>query len=63
MKILSGLQRKDEHLFEGGQILDPEEGKAYRCRMRLAPDGRTVKVTGYIGISLLGRSEQWTRKE
>jgi uncharacterized protein (DUF2147 family) len=31
--------------------------------MRLAPDGRTVKVTGYIGISLLGRSEQWTRKE
>ncbi|HEU4708729.1 MAG TPA: DUF2147 domain-containing protein [Methylophilaceae bacterium] len=63
MKILDGLKRKDEYLFEGGQILDPEEGKTYRCRMRLAPDGKTVKVTGYIGISLLGRSESWTRQE
>jgi hypothetical protein len=63
MKILSALRRKGARLFDDGEILDPEDGKTYRCRMEIAPDARTLDVTGYIGISLLGRTERWTREE
>ena len=47
-------------LWEHGQIYDPENGKDYRCKMTLtSPD--VLRVRGYIGISLIGRTEIWTR--
>jgi uncharacterized protein (DUF2147 family) len=63
MRILTGMRRKDAHTFEGGEIVDPDDGKVYRCRMRLSEDGRTLEVTGYIGVSWLGESEIWRRAE
>jgi uncharacterized protein (DUF2147 family) len=63
MKILNGLRRKSDGNYSGGEILDPESGRTYRCSMTLSPDGRTVKVTGYLGLALFGRVEQWTRME
>ena len=47
----------------GGQILDPHNGKIYRCYISLLEGGRKLKVRGYIGFALLGRTEYWQRME
>lgn len=49
-----------EDEWEGGKIYDPESGKTYNCIISLK-DRSTLKVRGYVGISLLGRTELWTR--
>ena len=43
-----------------GTIYDPKNGKEYSCRIEMK-DGNTLKVRGYIGISLIGRTDTWTR--
>jgi len=49
-----------DNLWERGRIYDPENGKDYRCKMTLtSPD--VLRVRGFIGISLIGRTEIWTR--
>ena len=45
----------DDEVYKGGEIYDPESGKTYNCKMNL--DGNKLKVRGYIGISLFGRTE------
>lgn len=62
MKILKGL-RRDGEVYSGGEILDPDDGKVYKCRLRLTDGGRKLEVRGYIGISLFGRSQSWLRQE
>lgn len=47
--------------WDGGKILDPVNGKEYSCKMHLEAGGRKLVVRGYIGVSLLGRSQIWTR--
>lgn len=49
--------------WEGGDILDPENGQLYRVRLMLSPDGRRLDVRGYIGTPLLGRTQTWLRVE
>ena len=46
--------------WNSGKIYDPESGKIYHCYLSLK-DKNTLKVRGYIGVSLLGRTETWTR--
>jgi uncharacterized protein (DUF2147 family) len=48
--------------FGGGDILDPDTGSVYRCRFHLEKDGSILVVRGFIGISLLGRSQTWHRQ-
>jgi uncharacterized protein (DUF2147 family) len=62
MIILSGL-REDGEEYSGGEILDPKNGKTYRCKMALTDQGTKLDVRGYIGISLLGRTQTWVRQE
>ncbi|NCI46966.1 DUF2147 domain-containing protein [Sediminibacterium soli] len=57
--ILRDFSFKNEE-WSGGYVYDPANGKEYKCYMKLK-DQKTLSVRGYIGISLLGRTEEWTR--
>lgn len=50
----------DEDEYEDGTIYDPNNGKTYSCYMKLT-GMNTLEVRGYIGISLIGRTEVWNR--
>ena len=45
------------------QILDPDDGKVYRSKLRLIQNGRQLSVRGYTGVPMLGRSQTWLRQE
>jgi len=60
MEIIRGLER-DGDQWDGGTILDPENGKVYRCKMMLRDGGRELAVRGFIGFALLGRTQVWER--
>ncbi len=48
-----------DNIWEDGTIYDPMSGNTYKCYIRR--QGNTLKVRGYIGISLIGRTEIWTK--
>lgn len=54
--------KKDGDTFNGGTIMDPENGKTYSCYLELI-NKNTLKVRGYLGFSLFGRTQYWIRKE
>lgn len=60
MVIFSGL-RWDGKGYSGGEILDPDNGKTYRCLIRIEDGGQKLNVRGYIGIPTIGRSQFWVR--
>jgi uncharacterized protein (DUF2147 family) len=53
----------DKTTFGGGDILDPNNGKVYRVRLKPIDGGSKLEVRGFIGISLLGRTQTWSRVE
>jgi len=58
--ILRDFAFVKDGLWENGMIYDPENGKDYKCKMTLeSPD--VLNVRGFIGISLIGRTDTWTR--
>lgn len=61
MVILKDMEGKGKKL-EGGTILDPASGKTYSCNIELVEDNK-LKLRGYIGFSLLGRTQYWHRVE
>ena len=62
MVILSGL-KKDGDEFNGGEIVDPKNGKVYKAKMHMTDAGKKLNVRGYIGMPMLGRSQVWVRQE
>ena len=60
INILSGLQYDGDGEWDDGTIYDPESGKTYSCYMELEDDN-TLEVRGFIGVSLIGRSQTWNR--
>jgi uncharacterized protein (DUF2147 family) len=62
MQIGSGLKKAGE-VWSGGEILDPENGKTYKCKLWLEDKGSQLHVRGFIGVSLLGRTQVWVREE
>ncbi|MFY7667054.1 DUF2147 domain-containing protein [Flavobacterium sp.] len=59
LRIIEGLSKKGDE-YSGGHILDPKTGKKYKCYITLENKDK-LKVRGYIGISLLGRTQYWHR--
>jgi uncharacterized protein (DUF2147 family) len=62
MVMLNGL-KKDGNEYNGGEILDPNNGKVYRSKLKVAEGGKKLEVRGYIGMPLLGRSQTWVREQ
>ena len=62
MDLIAGFSRAGKRKWEDGTIYDPRDGKTYKCVIKLQRDGR-LKVRGYVGVPLLGKTVVWTRAE
>jgi uncharacterized protein (DUF2147 family) len=60
LTFLWGFKREGARL-SAGKILDPEEGEIYNCQIELADGGKSLKVRGYVGVPLFGRTQVWQR--
>jgi uncharacterized protein (DUF2147 family) len=58
--IMEGFVFDGKDTWHKGTIYDPDNGKTYKCKIRVGDDGE-LKVRGFIGFSMLGRTEVWTR--
>ena len=65
MTIISGAKQNSSQkgVWDGGEILDPNNGKTYKVRMTPVEGGKNLEVRGYVGMPLLGRTQTWTRVE
>lgn len=61
LNILTGLE-KDGDEWSGGKILDPRKGKIYKCYIELENSNK-LKIRGYVGFALIGRTAYWERAE
>lgn len=61
-KLLWDFEKKSDEVWESGHITDPKNGKTYKCTITVIEGGKKLKVRGYIGFSLLGRSQIWERE-
>ncbi len=62
MTVMRNVKKNDEQ-WDGGDILDPNNGKVYKVRLRLDADNKKLEVRGYVGTPMLGRSQNWQRVE
>lgn len=62
MEILWNLHKESDE-YQGGEILDPFSGNIYRAKLSLLENGTKMKVRGYVGLSLFGRTQIWLREE
>lgn len=61
--IRGGAKAAGKDSWEGGRILDPENGKDYSLRLTPIEGGKKLEVRGYLGLPMLGRSQTWIRIE
>ena len=62
MKILWDITRRGD-VWSGGMIFDPDSGKTYNCSLALESGGSNMKIRGFIGVSLFGRTQYWQREK
>ncbi|WP_420476833.1 DUF2147 domain-containing protein [Noviherbaspirillum sp. ST9] len=62
MTIITGM-KKDGSEYNGGHILDPNNGKVYKSKLTVVDGGKKLDVRGYIGVPMLGRTQTWLRQE
>lgn len=60
MVLMYNFKYNGDNVWSDGKIYNPEDGKEYNCKMTLQ-DPNTLLVRGYVGISLLGKTQIWTR--
>jgi uncharacterized protein (DUF2147 family) len=62
MEVIRHMKKSGDE-YVGGDILDPDTGRVYRCKLRVEDGGKKLDVRGFLGFSLLGRTQTWIRKE
>lgn len=55
--------KKDGNEYSGGRILDPDDGKTYKAKIEIVDGGKKLKMRGYMGFAMIGKTEYWTRVE
>ncbi|MCE4556315.1 DUF2147 domain-containing protein [Roseateles cellulosilyticus] len=63
LQIIRSVKAEGDGVWGGGEILDPNNGKTYRTRLKPVDAGRKLEVRGYIGAPLFGRTQTWVRVE
>lgn len=58
--FMQGFEYDDDNKWDDGKIYDPESGKTYSCYMKMN-NANSMEVKGYIGFSMIGKSQAWTR--
>lgn len=62
MEIIRGAKKAEgKDVWEGGNIVDPDNGTVYKLRMTPIEDGKKLEVRGFVGFALLGRTQTWIR--
>ncbi|WP_435979957.1 DUF2147 domain-containing protein [Psychrobacter sp. DM4] len=61
LQILSGLKANGNNQWSDGQLVDPETGKVYSGKLTLSDNGKSLKLRGYVGSPVFGRSQTWQR--
>ncbi|MBU0587336.1 MAG: DUF2147 domain-containing protein [Gammaproteobacteria bacterium] len=62
MEIIRGARKADgKDVWEGGNVLDPENGAVYSARLTPIEGGRKLEMRGYLGLPMLGRTQTWIR--
>lgn len=62
LEIIRAAKKVDgKDVWEGGNVLDPNNGKIYKLKMTPIEDGKKLEVRGFIGFALLGRTQTWIR--
>ena len=62
MVIMTDL-KKDGDEYNGGKILDPDDGEIYKCKISLIDGGKKLNMRGYVGLPIVGRTQTWVRQE
>jgi len=57
-----GFSYKETNLWDDGNIYDPKNGSTYSCTIKMI-NPNTLEVRGYIGVSIIGRTDNWTRQQ
>lgn len=63
LEILWDLKASGNNRWADGEIMDPKKGKIYSCKIELIENGKKLKVRGFMGFSLLGRTQVWEKQE
>ena len=61
LQILSGLKADANNQWSDGKLVDPESGKTYAGKLTLSDNGQSLKLRGFVGTPVFGRSQTWQR--
>ena len=61
LTIVRGLKNTGGTSYDGGSILDPQTGKTYKLKRKLADGGKKLELRGFVGVAALGRNQTWVR--
>lgn len=63
MRVLYNFTQSSQNEYINGKVLDPATGDIYKAKIKMNSSGKRITLRGYIGVSLLGRSQTWIRVE